>query len=158
MSKADPHATPIRSPRRRPGVGDQARGNGPVRRRGRGALALRLKCKRPPTKAAYLCNLSVDPFTENLAARLSCTLAVIPFFSSQRRQTANCLNLFLAWPVGNLRARRSASAASLLTREVATPFGCKGTQSETGKPRRAPNRYILRLRFVADRGCIIQWA
>jgi hypothetical protein len=24
--------------------------------------------------------------------------------------------------------------------------------------RGAPNRYILRLRFVADRGCIIQWA
>ena len=41
-----------------------------------------LKCKRPPTEAAYLCNLCIDPFCENLAARLSCTLAVIPFFSS----------------------------------------------------------------------------
>jgi hypothetical protein len=82
------------------------------------------KCKRPPTEAAYLCNLCIDPFCENLAARLSCTLAVIPFFSSQRRQIANCLNSFLAWPIGNMRARRSASPACLLTTEIATPFGC----------------------------------
>jgi hypothetical protein len=70
---------------------------------------------RRPTSAICASSLSAK------ILRLGCLVPL--FFSSQRRQIANCLK-FLVWPIGNLRARRSASAACLLTTEIATPFGC----------------------------------
>jgi hypothetical protein len=47
-------------------------------------------------------------------ASRSCGIARCPRFSSQRSPIANCLNPFLSWPMGSLRARLRRSAARFL--------------------------------------------